>query len=276
MTPRTTARDRAFTVVAVGDIACPPGMTRTSRQCHQADTAALTEKIGPDAVLALGDMQYESGALSDFRHSYAESWGALKSITYPVPGNHEYRTAGAAGYYHYFRHRQPGAPGYYTTTLGSWRLYALNSNCDLISCGREARWLRRKLDKHPSRCALLTMHHPRYSSGSEHGSDPLDRRFFRIADRRGVEVALAGHDHDYERFRRMDADGHVTKDGIMQFVSGLGGRSIYPFGRRVPGSAYQFNHQFGVLKLRLERTSYHWAFKTVGGTTLDEGHRACR
>jgi hypothetical protein len=48
--------------------------------------------IDPDAVLPLGDVQYEAGTLAEFRQYYAAGWGLrdLMRITYPVPGNHEY------------------------------------------------------------------------------------------------------------------------------------------------------------------------------------------
>src|SRR4051794_39743632 len=82
---RAAGAGRAITVVAVGDIACPPGAARTDRQCQQSATAQLTRRISPDAVLALGDLQYDEGSLRDFRRSYDESWGPLKPITHPVP-----------------------------------------------------------------------------------------------------------------------------------------------------------------------------------------------
>ena len=55
-------------------------------------------------------------------------------ITEPVPGNHDYGTTGAAGYYRYFgriRDREPD--GYYSYDLGSWHLVALNSA--ICPCG---------------------------------------------------------------------------------------------------------------------------------------------
>ena len=61
------------------------------------DTAKLVGAIQPDAVLALGDNQYPSGALADFQTMYAQSWGAYRNITFPVPGNHEYAGRPARG-----------------------------------------------------------------------------------------------------------------------------------------------------------------------------------
>ena len=111
------APDRAYAVaspghlrvVAVGDIACPPGQPVTATTCQQAATASLARRLGPDLVLTLGDHQYQSGSTAEFQ-GYAATWGALRAITRPALGNHEYLTRGAAGYYDYFRGRQPGPP----------------------------------------------------------------------------------------------------------------------------------------------------------------------
>ena len=122
-------------------------------------------------MLTLGDHQYDKNTLAEYRASYDKSWGALLPRTRPAIGNHEYKTAGASGYYTYFRSRQPGPPGYYRVTAGGWNIYVLNSNCGFVSCGAEAAWLDRQMKAHPSRCSLVTMHHPRYSSGYEHGNN---------------------------------------------------------------------------------------------------------
>ena len=83
---------------AAGDIACPPGRWRnTPDACGMEGTAKVLEAIRLDAVLTLGDHQYPSGSLADFDASYADTWGAFRDITFPVPGNHDYETPGARG-----------------------------------------------------------------------------------------------------------------------------------------------------------------------------------
>ena len=280
--PRPTAAHRvpgvagdAVEVVAVGDMVCKPGSPVTASTCRHARTAALTRRIDPDAILTLGDQQYETGSLFAFRHAYADSWGALRGITYPVPGNHEYRTPRAAGYYTYFDKRQPGRPGYYATNLGSWRVYALNTNCSEISCGKQEDWLVRNIKAHPRACSLITSHHPRYSSG-EHGGEGLMRRFFRVAVQHGVDLVLSGHDHHYERFARMNNRGQVTKRGVMQFVSGAGGKSHYSASGDVNGSVYADDDTYGVLRLVLRKGSFDFSFRGIDGSTADKGTRSCR
>ncbi len=261
-------------VVAVGDIACPAGSEASATSCDASATAALARRYQPRKVLTLGDQQYDAGALSAYQSSYAHTWGALKAITKPVAGNHEYRTKGAAGYYAYFSRQQPGAPGYYAFDVGAWRIYALNTNCRLISCRRENRWLERDMTNHPHRCTAITMHHPRYSSG-EHGSNAYVKPFWQTALRHHADLALAGHDHVYERFRRMNAFGSPARNGIASFVVGTGGRSLYDFGRPVTGSMARHDSAFGVLALRLGKTAYSWEYKTIDGAVLDSGTSRC-
>ena len=59
-------------------------------------TAQLIKNL-PHPVLAAGDLAYPNGTLEEFTRCYAPSWGAFKDRTYPAPGNHDYRTPGAAG-----------------------------------------------------------------------------------------------------------------------------------------------------------------------------------
>src|SRR3954462_15718451 len=124
-------------VVAVGDIACPSGEAATRTTCRQAATAALARRLDPDAVLALGDLQYTIGNLTAFQKSYDRSWGTLKGITYAVPGNHEYKTSGASGYYSYFTGSptRSTAPGYYRKKLGKWQGGVRNPQRRRGKCG---------------------------------------------------------------------------------------------------------------------------------------------
>ncbi len=85
--------------------------------------ADLVAERGADALLPLGDVQYEEGTSAQFEGSYDLSWGRYKAITYPVVGNHEYLTADAAGYYGYFGERV-GDPEK-GITVSSWELGTL-------------------------------------------------------------------------------------------------------------------------------------------------------
>jgi hypothetical protein len=111
--------------------------------CGMNDTAKLLGTIQPDAVLALGDNQYPSGALADYEAVYADSWGAYRDITFPVPGNHEYSTPSQAATTPISANARP-EPDAGTTAhdLGAWHLIALNSECDHVGGCAVARTLR--------------------------------------------------------------------------------------------------------------------------------------
>src|SRR5215210_6829327 len=51
------------------------------------------------ALLGLGDQQYSSGALSDYNYYYDATWGRVKSITSPSPGNHDPFSSGYSAYF---------------------------------------------------------------------------------------------------------------------------------------------------------------------------------
>ena len=121
----TPGRPRTRVIAAAGDIACDPasrslhGGRGTTNACHLRATARLLGKLHPGVVLTLGDNQYENGTLAKFRRSYDRSWGRLKGRTRPAPGNHDYRTRTAAGYFGYFGAAAGRrSTGYYSFDVG--------------------------------------------------------------------------------------------------------------------------------------------------------------
>jgi len=280
-------------VAAVGDISCDPsdaanfnGGNGTATTCHMGQTAALASAwlngLGPSeaAVLVLGDNQYENGALAKYQGSYALSWGALKALTRPVPGNHEYLTPAAAGYYQYFG-AAAGDPskGWYSYDLGAWHVVALNSNCaDIGGCGQgspQEAWLQTDLAAHPGKCILAYWHHPRFSSGP-HGNDSRSDAFWRALYRYGADVVLAGHDHVYERFHRQTPWGALDLEAPKQFTVGTGGKNRTTVSAPAAlNSAFATAAFFGVLKLTLHPTSYDWVFVDDTGVAHDPGTTAC-
>src|SRR5689334_12376870 len=92
----------------------------------EATSAILVSTIGP--VFTLDDNAYPSGTAADYANCYDGSWGRVKARTMPAPGNHEYRTSGAAAYFG----AAAGDPskGYYSYDLGAWHIVVLNSNSE--------------------------------------------------------------------------------------------------------------------------------------------------
>jgi hypothetical protein len=282
-----TSESNTVVIAAAGDIACSPAQARRARsggqrsRCLMAETADLLVKAPLQGVLPLGDQQYESGTLSDFKREYDPTWGRVLGISHPAVGNHEYVTRDAAGYFDYYGDRAgPAGRGYYSFDLGAWHFIALNSNCAKVrGCqpkSPQGRWLAADLAKHRNRCTLAFWHHPRFSSGL-HGNQLQTAPLWDALYAAGADVVLAGHDHHYERFRPLTPAGQPDeKRGIRQFIVGTGGKNLYPIVKVQPGSEVRNADSFGVLMLTLRPTSYDWRFAGVAGSSFtDSGTGTC-
>ena len=272
-------------IAAAGDIACDPadanfnGGNGTASACRMKATSDLLLGLGLTAVLLLGDNQYEDGAASKYQLSYDPTWGRLKAITRPAPGNHEYVTPGAAGYFSYFG-AAAGDPakGYLSYDLGGWHLIALNSNC-VGGCGAgspQEQWLAADLAAHPGVCTLAYWHHPRFSSGP-HGNDATYDAFWQDLHAAHADVILNGHDHIYERFApQSPAAAADPAYGIRQFTVGTGGKNLTSIGVVRANSEVRNASAFGVLELTLHPDGYAWRFlSAAGGAVLDQGTGLC-
>jgi hypothetical protein len=278
-TTTTTAAPPSDPVLAAaGDIACAPGSEVTPTRCRQQATSDLLLGSDVTAVQTLGDNQYEVGALAAFNAAYDPSWGRVKAKTHPAPGNHDYGTANASGYFSYFG-AAAGDPdnGYYSYELGAWHVIVLNSEIDHAAGSAQVQWLRSDLAAHPTTCTLAAWHKPRFSSGGTHASNPSFDPFWRALYEARAEVVLAGHEHHYERFAPQTPDGTAdAARGIREFVVGTGGKSLYEFATPVANSEVRHADTFGVLKLTLRPRSYDWEFVPEAGQTFtDSGSRDC-
>lgn len=249
-------------IAAAGDIA--------NGDCCDDLTATLISAMDPDAVLTLGDNQYDDGALGDYLDDYDHTWGAFKGKTHPAPGNHDYHTSGAAGYFEYFGERAPDE--YYTFVLGDWRLFSMNN---YASVNEQTAWLTSTLESDEHTCELAYWHEPRWSSGSHHGSNVDVQPWWSAAVNGGIDIVLNGHEHEYERFAPLDAEGSVdTTAGTRQFIVGTGGRDLYDFDTAITGSEIRLV-EHGVLFLHLAPRSYQWEFRNASGAVLDSGSTRC-
>ncbi len=253
-------------VAAAGDICSSP------TDC--GPTAKLLDQIAPTRIITLGDNAYPDGSSSNYTDFYDPNWGRQKSKTSPAPGNHDYHTAGGAGYFGYFGSQAPAE--YYSFDLGSWHLISLNGEISRSSGSTQETWLKNDLAAHPAQCILAYWHEPRFSSGSEHGSDSSFDPFWRDLYAAGADIVLNGHDHDYERFAPQNPSGAADTKGIREFVVGTGGASHYTFGAPIANSEVRDNTSFGVLKLTLHSGSYDWQFVPVAGAGFtDSGLGSC-
>ena len=234
-------------------------------------TAKLLDAT-PGTVFVLGDSVYLDGTDEEFAKCYHPTWGRHKDRTMPVPGNHEYFTPGATGYFNYFSN----IPAYYAYDLGAWRIYALNSEIDVSSTSEQIRWLRNDLEVNPRHCVLAYWHKPLWSSRYEDGRDSKFEALWKIFHDAGAELIVNGHIHNYERFAEMDASGSAVSPGLREIVVGTGGVNHDSYVTRLSASEVRNDSTYGVLKLTLRANGYDWEFVPVAGSLFtDRGSTNC-
>jgi 3',5'-cyclic AMP phosphodiesterase CpdA len=274
----------ATIVYAAGDIAdCRYRMPEASGAAATAARVEAGLAAHPDAwVLTLGDHTYPVGLPAEFSGCYQPTWGRFKERTLPAPGNHEYYTKGARGYYAYFGARAaPEQGGYYSVQLGKWHVISLNSTLRGAQFDAQLAWLKDDLARHRTNCSLAFWHHPMYSSGGYAGNAFMTPAW-RALEEGGVDVALAGHDHDYERFAPQNAHGERDDaHGVRQFVVGTGGAQLTPLRFTPANSEARDNSIHGVLRLDLYDNGYRWEFigihdpDSATTTFTDRGAASC-
>jgi hypothetical protein len=312
-------------VVAVGDIACDPSPkgdpnyyaaynngNGTPDGCRQLAVGAAVVAAKPDQFWPLGDNQYFDGKYAKYMEAYDKAFGAVKSITRPIPGNHEWKdltlpTQPGAGYFTYFgAAAHPETNGTYSFDAGDWHVIAINDNvCDLTHpCGPGsalATWIASDIAANPKPCTVAMWHHPLWSLGEAHkgGYGPLVPVWNQL-NGLGVDMVITGHDHNYVRTVAL---GNATVDpadpskvlppaidpkGMVEFVIGTGGVDNYAasaataqtFGAAL--AAWQVGKPspglFGAGGFHLKSDRYTFAYLPAANSApfTDSAGRTCR
>jgi acid phosphatase type 7 len=292
---RTLPADNSVSVAAAGDIGdgdATPHM--------QDETAQLIKFFDPHKVLTLGDNAYSEGSLAQYLAHFHPWWGSPLGTPYglpsgfgdrlrPVPGNHESATPGQAGYYDYFNGKGVGGAwgvagqrgkGWYSFTLGNWKLIALDSANGGAPSSEQLNWLEREVAGNTKRCLLAYWHHPRFSSGAgDHDDLPAMQGFWNrlwsAADpSKRADLILNGHNHSYERLARQGLVGNADPAGIVEVIAGTGGTRLVPFGAIDPESRSR-HLVHGVLWLALRDGSAHIRFVDTAGNLRDSVTEPC-
>lgn len=265
------ANGAPFVVAAAGDGA--------SGEAYAGKVSSMLKSINPNLFLYLGDV-YERGSFTEFYNWYGTSsayFSALRPITDPTVGNHEYLTSGASGYYSYWNN----PPKYYSFNAYGWHFVSLNSNGTYVpaaSGSAQYNWLQKDLAALSSNtCTIVFYHHPLYNIGPE-GAGTQMGAIWSLMAKYGVDIVLNGHDHDYQRWKPLDANGNVSSHGITEIVVGTAGHGLQTFTKsdsRVAKSEDDNPGAFGVLLLTLHSTYASFSYQNTSGTVLDSGTIPC-
>ena len=285
-------KDDPTVVFAVGDIAdCTTlgGIRGKIRRWYdtftgeykgggQEQTAKLLDS-NTGIIIGLGDFAYPDGSSRNYKNCFDPAWGRHKSRIRPTPGNHDYWTPRASGYFEYFgASAGPSFRGYYSFDLAEWHIISLNGNFKHIDLDEQISWLRADLVKTEARCILAFWHQPPFSSGRR-GSAIETRVLFNVLYEAGTTIILSGHEHNYERHAPQDPQGRIDLErGIRVFVVGTGGgrvRTKDP-GKQATNLEALISYQWGILKLVLHPTGYQWEFLPTDSASMrDKGSAGC-
>ncbi|MGH3022663.1 MAG: metallophosphoesterase family protein [Gaiellaceae bacterium] len=204
-------------LVAIGDFGV--GGERQRRTGAAVERFAADRNL--DALVTLGDNDYTERPRA-FRRNWRASlgWAAASGLVVAGSlGNHDVRVDG--GRYQFDLLGMPRR--FYERRFGDVGLFVLDSN----RVGKpQIRWLERALERSDAPWKVVTLHHPPYSCGGYQGVGRIRRRLVPVFERTGVDLVLAAHDHNYQRFRRR---------GVTYVVHGGGGARLYPL-RPCPSS----------------------------------------
>ncbi|PZA07822.1 MULTISPECIES: metallophosphoesterase [unclassified Meiothermus] len=181
---------------------------------HRLQIAQALHQKGPlEALLTLGDNFYPRG---EPVQRFVDELPRVK--IYPAFGNHD-----VPALEQQLRLFGVGQP-YYTVQLGQAEIFIVYSEA---FTPQQRAWLERALQTSQAPWKVVALHRPLYSSGFHGGSRSLRQSLEPLLVRYGVQLVLAGHDHDYER---------LEARGIVHLVAGGGGAYLRGFRSAVPES----------------------------------------
>jgi predicted phosphodiesterase len=242
--------------------------SQQQRNPFEAAVAKLVKSWQPDFVVTTGDNNYPKGEAStiddnigkyysDFIGNYHGVFGkgAATNRFFPVLGNHDWYASkvGCQAHLDYFEFQQ-----------GPLHFFMLDNDAhepDGVKPGtKQYHWFEKATADSKAPFQIVVAHHPPFSSG-EHGDDATAQWDYA---KHGVDLLLAGHDHNYERIERA---------GLTYVVNGAGGANLRRFKKIVEGSRVRYNAKHGAMLMETEQTSDAWLlhgrFVNIDGEEVD-------
>ena len=176
-----------------------------------AQMMALHRTFPFEMVIMLGDNIYGGQTAKDLVDKFERPYKPLLDAGvkfYASLGNHDSQN------HRFYEPWNMNGERFYTYSKQNVRFFVL----DTTSLERkQVVWLEQELKSAGEDWKIAYFHHPLYSSGRRHGSDPeLQAALEPLFVKYGVNVVFAGHDHFYERI--------TPQKGIYHFVAGAAGQ----------------------------------------------------
>jgi predicted phosphodiesterase len=162
-------------------------------------------------IVTVGDNLYGSQARRDFVDKFEIPYGPLLRMRIPfyaALGNHDEPTNRE------YPGFNMGGQRYYSFVRGKARFFVFDTN---VMDPKQLAWVESSLQASTDPWKIAVFHHPIYSDGDRHGSNiQLRVALEPLLTKYGVDVALTGHEHIYERVK--------PQKGITHFIVGSSGQ----------------------------------------------------
>jgi hypothetical protein len=212
-------------------------------------------------VITVGDNIYGSERPRDFERKFELPYkGVLDAGVkfYASLGNHDGREQ------RFYKLFNMDGQLYYTfkPDRESVRFFALESG---YLDEEQLAWIGKELAGSREAWKIAYFHHPPYSSGGRHGSNPRIRAVLEpLFVKYNVDVVMTGHDHFYERIK--------PQQGIVYFVVGSGGqlrRGDLRGGSALTDKGFDTDLAFLVAEIKGEEMHFNAVSRT--GQIVDAG-----
>jgi acid phosphatase len=202
-----------------------------------AQQMALVNRRQPvDLVLLAGDNVYPNGDPAQLDRLFVKPYQELLANKVPffaVLGNHDIRTRNGEGQVAYKAFGMGGR--WYNLRRGPVEFFMLDTNFN-AAWQHQLPWLKAALARSTAPWKVVVGHHPLYSAGFYGDDEAGIARLTPLFKRYGVQLYINGHEHNYERTRRINGTTYLTVGGGGAYL-----RPVLPNGNRAYAtSQYSF------------------------------------
>lgn len=193
---------------------------------------SLVKIHNPDLVLILGDLSYSNGQSPS---KWDDWFNQLQVVADHVPhmptiGNHE--TYGGDLPSYFGRFALPNNERWYSFRAGDVHFVAIDCMSSVAPGSAQYDWLTNDLAQAVQsqvRWKIAFFHYAPYTSGTAHPTDgnAIRTHLSPLFDAYHVDLALAGHVHNYERSHAVLEGGVLDPSGTVHLVVGTGGTGVY-------------------------------------------------
>jgi hypothetical protein len=266
-------------VMAAGDFTNCQGAASCAAS-SAAKVKAVMAAARPDAILGIGDFQYETiGAIDTgfdlvFGPKPAGLWPKIRPTAGPT---HDVSGCTDPAYARYWG-RDPMKG--YSFDLGAWHIISLPSAAHRYECDTAGvlAWLKADLDADRKRCTLAFWQDPYWTRPTAvHGRELQLAPWVQALYDHDADLILQASNHDYQRFAPQNLrDQPDAERGVRAFVVGTGGIGHYEFTGGAPNVEASDATTYGALRLTLHPDGYDWRFEpAAGGSFTDAGSGRC-